>query len=323
MLDIDCFYELQDKEQPAQLAIAMDDLIALNMLAPAGDERYTINRMGALLLAKSISACAPELASKRMRVLRFKGTRNHHTIGFDETCDRGYAIGFADLIEIVMSQLDNECPDNGALRHYDGFVPEVVVRELLANAIMHQDFQITGQQLWVRIYTDRMIVGNPGKPLMAFDRMIDRLATRNAILMDTMRTLRICERVGTGIDKALAAMEKVHGAPIAHSVDDQDDATEAMILATRSYAKLSPELQELACYQHCLLRSLHHEPMTNVSFRKRFGLDASKRDDVSRLFKKMVDKKFIKRSIHGHSNKHASYVPQWFDEEEDNYVGGG
>ena len=63
--------------------------------------------------------------------------------------------------------------------------------------------------------------------------------------------------------------------------------------------------------------------MTNVSFRERFGLDSSKREDVSRLFNKLVDRKLIQRSIPGHSNKHASYVPQWFAEQEKGYVGGG
>lgn len=323
LLDIEGFYALLDKQQPAQLAMAMNDLSALNMLAPAGDERYTINRMGVLLLAKSISSCAPELASKCMRVLSFKGDGDKCTIDFDETCNRGYAISFVDLVEMVKSQLDNKCPDTEALRHYDGFVPAIVVRELLANAIIHQDFQITGQQLEVRIYADRIVVNNPGKPLMDIDRMIDRLGTRNEFLVDAMRALRICAWASTGIDKAIAAMEKVRGAPIAYRTGDQDDVTEATILATRSYDELSPELQELACYQHCSLRSLNRKTMTNVSFRERFGLDSSKREDVSRLFNKLVDRKLIQRSIPGHSNKHASYVPQWFAEQEKGYVGGG
>ena len=323
LLDIEGFYALLDKQQPAQLAMAMNDLLAMNMLARAGDERYTINRMGVLLLAKSISNCAPELASKRMRVLRFKGIGDTQSFGFDQDFDRGYATGFDDLVQMVVSQMDNEHFVKGPRRHYEEFVPEVAVRELIANALIHQDFQITGHQLWVRIYTNRIIVGNPGAPLVNINRMIDRHETRNEILVDAMRALHICERASTGIDKAVAAMEKVRGAPIAYKTGDQDDATEATILATRSYDELSPELQELACYQHCSLRSLNCKTMTNVSFRERFGLDADKREDVSRLFKKLGDRKLIQRSIPGHSNKHASYVPQWFAEEENSYVAGG
>lgn len=322
LLDIKRFYELQGERQPVQLSMVMDDLLAMNMLARAGGGCYDISRMGVLLLAKSISTCAPELASKRMRVVRFKGIGDIHTIGFDETFDQGYATGFKDLIRIVVEQLDNEHPVRGVLRRLEEFIPAVAVRELIANALIHQDFQLTGHQLWVRIYTDRIVVSNPGRPLMAIDRMLDRHATRNDILVNAMRTLRICERASTGIDRSIEAMEKMRGAPIAYRKGEQD-VTEAIVFATRPYAKLSPGLKVLACYQHCVLRSLHHEPMTNVSFRKRFGLDASKREDVSRLFKKLVEKRFIKRSIHGHSNKHASYVPQWFDEDEDSYVGGG
>ena len=316
LLEIERFYELQKKEQPAQLSMVMNDLIAMNMIAPAGGDSYTINRMGVLLLARSISACDPHLALKRMRVLRFKSIGDTQTFGFDETFDRGYATGFDDLVQMVVSQLDNEHLVKGSLRQYDEFVPEVAVRELTANALIHQDFLATGHQLWVRIYTNRMIVSNPGKPLVDIDRMIDGHKTRNEIMMNAMRTLGICERASTGIDKALAAMEKVYGAPISYKTGDQD-MTEAIVLATRSYAKLSPGMKLLACYQHCALRSLNYMTMTNASFRNRFGLDASKREDVSRLFKKLVDKKFIKRSIHGHSNKYASYVPHWFDENED------
>lgn len=323
LLEIERFYEMQKKEQPAQLKMVMDDLLALKMLARAGGDRYTINRMGVLLLAKSISACDPGLRTKRMRVLRFKGIGDTQSFGFDQDFDRGYATGFDDLVQMVVSQMDNEHFVKGPRRQYEEFVPEVAVRELIANALIHQDFQITGHQLWVRIYTNRIIVGNPGAPLVNINRMIDRHETRNEILVDAMRALHICERASTGIDEALAAMEKVHGAPIAYRTGGQD-VTEAIVMATRAYDKLSPGLKELACYQHCALRSLYHGPMTNVSFRERFGLDESKREDVSRLFKELVDRKLIKRSIkNGHSNKHASYVPQWFDEKEDSYLDGG
>ena len=44
--------------------------------------------------------------------------------------------------------------------------PEIAIRELVANALIHQDFSIFGTSPTVEIYSDRIEITNPGKPLI-------------------------------------------------------------------------------------------------------------------------------------------------------------
>ena len=57
--------------------------------------------------------------------------------------------------------------------------PEVVIRELVANAIIHQDFREGSQGPKVEIFSDRMEITNSGKPATELKRFIDDNRTRN------------------------------------------------------------------------------------------------------------------------------------------------
>ena len=51
--------------------------------------------------------------------------------------------------------------------------PEIAVRELVANALIHQDFTESGMSVMVEISNDRMEISNLGKPFISPDRFID------------------------------------------------------------------------------------------------------------------------------------------------------
>lgn len=51
--------------------------------------------------------------------------------------------------------------------------PEIAIRELVANALIHQDFTIRGTGPLVEIFSDRIEITNPGIPLIDTERFID------------------------------------------------------------------------------------------------------------------------------------------------------
>lgn len=80
--------------------------------------------------------------------------------------------------------------------------PELSIRELVANALIHQDFSQTGNSVMIEIYSNRLEVTNPGEPLVDTDRFLDTPPkSRNEILASFMRRINICEERGSGIDK--------------------------------------------------------------------------------------------------------------------------
>jgi predicted HTH transcriptional regulator len=82
------------------------------------------------------------------------------------------------------------------------------VRELVANALIHQDFSLSGAGPMVEIFDGRIEITNPGEPLVDTDRFLDSPPTsRNEGLASLMRRFRICEERGSGIDKVVAQLE--------------------------------------------------------------------------------------------------------------------
>lgn len=85
--------------------------------------------------------------------------------------------------------------------------PEIAVRELVANAIIHQDLNETGTNPMVEIFEDRIEITNPGLPLISSDRFIDEYRFRNEEMASLMRRMGICEEKGSGIDKVIFNIE--------------------------------------------------------------------------------------------------------------------
>src|ERR1700722_7444665 len=95
-----------------------------------------------------------------------------------------------------------------ALRREVRVYPEIAIRELVANALIHQDFNLTGNGPTVEIFDNRIEITNPGTPLIDPLRFIDEPPrSRNEELASLMCRMNICEERGSGIDKVIFQIE--------------------------------------------------------------------------------------------------------------------
>ena len=147
-----------------------------------------------------------DLARKAVRIIVYDGNSKIKTKR-DMTEVRGYAVSFVSVVQYIMSQLPASEVIEDALRDNASVFPELAIRELVANAIIHQDFTLSGNSVMVEIYDNRIEISNPGQPIITVDRFIDEYQSRNEKLANVMRRLRICEEKGSGIDKALFEIE--------------------------------------------------------------------------------------------------------------------
>ena len=86
-----------------------------------------------------------------------------------------------------------------------------------------------------------------------------------------MRRMGFCEEKGSGMDKALSAIEKYQLPPIKYRVSDI--RTTIILSAYKTWSQTSKEERVQACYQHACLKYLANEMLTNKSLRERLGVD--------------------------------------------------
>lgn len=187
---------------------------------------------------------------------------------------------------------------------------DVAIRELVANALIHQDFNETGTSVTVEIYSNRLEVSNPGRSIISPERFIDEYQSRNEKLADLMRRMGICEEQGKGIDKVVAHAE-IYQLP-APDFRVSERHTIAVMFAHKTFDEMDGKDRIRACFQHCVLRWMKNEKMTNTSLRDRFDLPENKSETVSRIIRDAIDQGKIKLDDPGNtSRRYARYVPWW------------
>lgn len=204
LLDTQSFFDLLKLPYPSNQESVITRLKEERLIR-ATATGFVISNLAALLLAKKLQSF-PSISRKAMRLVVYDGDSKMQT-KLDITEEKGYAVGFQGLVQYVMSQLpQNEVIEN-AIRKDTKLVPEIIIRELIANALIHQDFELSGTSPMVEIYTTRVEISNPGEPIVPVDRFIDGYQSRNERLADLMRRFGICEEKSSGIDRVIEAAE--------------------------------------------------------------------------------------------------------------------
>lgn len=209
-----------------------------------------------------------------------------------------------------MAQLPQNELIKDALRKEVRIFPELAIRELIANALIHQDLTMRGVSVMIEIYSNRMEISNPGMPIVPVDRFIDGYQSRNERLAGLMRRMGVCEEKGSGIDRVISLAE-VYQLPapdfrVAH------DRTQVVVYGPKDFDDMDRHDRVRACYQHCALKWVTSERMTNQTMRERFQLPESKSAIVSKVIAATIDAGKIKADERvGNSRKLARYLPFW------------
>lgn len=285
----------------------MDRLVQERLVDEQGGQ-YVIRRLGALLLAKNLRDF-PDMARKEPRVVVYTGASKLET-RLDHSGTEGYAVGFQRFVQFVMGQLPQNEVVRDALRGEATMVPVIAMRELVANALVHQDFRVTGASVMVEVFSNRVVISNPGEPVVPVDRFIDGYQSRNERLTDLMRRMRICEEKSSGVDKVIHAAEDCLLPAPDFRVDTR--RTTVTVYGPRAFGAMDREDRIRACYQHCVLRWVMAERMTNQTLRARFQLPESKSAIISQIIAASIEAGVIKPDEKvGGSRKYARYLPFW------------
>lgn len=273
---------------------------------------FSITNLGAMVAARDMNAF-PGKERFSVRVVKYRGVSKIEA-ETEKEFSQGYGIGFQELVHYILSQLPTSEVIRDALRKNVPLYPEITIRELVANALIHRDFSMTGMNPMVEIFSDRIEISNPGVllPSVKIERLIDTAPeSRNELFAALMRRMGICEERGSGIDKALFAVE-VFGLPPVKFVNGPS-SFKAILYSPKSFKQMSQGERLDACLQHgCIRYYVANDPMTNASFRRRLGLKDSQYTLAWKVIDAAIERKWIKpRDSKSKSRKYASYIPYW------------
>lgn len=266
-------------------------------------QKYHITNLGAILFAHNLQSFE-NLSRKAPKVILYKGNNKLNTIKEQEG-QYGYAVAFERLVNYVNDKLPSNEEIGRAFRKEVNMYPELAIRELIANSLIHQDFTIRGTSVMIEVFDNRIEVTNPGKPLIDIKRFIDHSPeSRNEMLAGLMRRMNICEERGSGVDKVVAQVE-LYQLPAPEFIAG-DNYTRVVLYSPKSLRQMSKPDKVRACYQHCCLKYVSGEYMTNQSLRERFDVEKKNYSIISRLIREAIEEGVI-----AEHDSSRMYVPFW------------
>ena len=311
LLRYEVYFDLLDIPRPHSPEAILHYLIEDGIVIRQDDGLYGISNLGAVLLAKDLSVF-PRVSRKAIRVVQYAGKNRSERVRENPTETGGYAVIFEEILRYIgaLTPAKEIIDEKSGLRKEQTAYPGVAVREIVANALIHQDFSITGAGPTVEIFSNRIEVTNPGRSLVDVFRIVDTPPrSRNEKLSALMRRMRICEELGTGWDKIIISCE-LRQLP-APKMEIYEESTRVTLYSEVQFSNLSLEDRLWACYLHACIKYLNGEYLTNGSLRQRFGLKDSSSGMVSRIIREAVDKKFIRPFDPDTAPRYMKYIPIW------------
>lgn len=309
-LDYPKYFELTRQRLPDNRSGIFEHLSRDRLIVKEAGEHWSVTNLGAILFAKRLDAFDSGLARKGVRFAAYGGNSRADRVTHRLDSERGYAVGFAELVAYVNALVPVNESIGRALRTDHRPFSEIAVRELIANALVHQDMTVTGAGPMIELFTNRIEITNPGVPLVEPERMVDaEPRPRNAALAALMRRMRLCDGTGSGIGKVVAEVESYLAPPLDFQTYARPGATRAVLSAPRQFKDMTPQERVRACYQHAVLRHSDGASMCNATLRERLGLDAKNSGQVSSVIGAARQQGWIKPA--DPDRPRSGYVPSW------------
>jgi ATP-dependent DNA helicase RecG len=307
-LDVQGYFDLRQRPLPSTRAEIIDALVKKGFVARVG-ALLAITNLGALALAKRLSDF-DTVKRKAVRVIVYDGVGKLQVKdGKDTVFDVGYAVGFVRLVDQIHAETPASEEIAAALRTTTYAYPKKALREILGNALVHQELSERGTGVVVEIYDDRIEIENPGLPLLDPDRFIDENQSRNEGLAHALRDLGMCDERGHGMDAVVSHIEAYQLPPYQCRVSTRH--TRVVLSRYKALAQLAPEERTQAVYQHCCLRFVTNQITNNESLRDRFKIEKQNSAQASRLLREAQDAGRIKPANPDVGTKLMRYVPYW------------
>ena len=137
LFDIAGYYEKMGFALPENKNKVIDDFSNEKFIRKNDHGGFSITNLGALLIAKDLRSF-DELGHKLVRVIWYKENNRLETIR-EKVFNGGYAISYDEIVEYILTIIPQEEVIEDSIRKSVLAYPEIAIRELTANMIIHQE----------------------------------------------------------------------------------------------------------------------------------------------------------------------------------------
>jgi ATP-dependent DNA helicase RecG len=269
-----------------------DSLAAEKLVTQEGGEtRLTV--AGALTLLADPSA---SLGKTYIEILRFRD----ESVNYDRRLELKGPVQrqVVEATEFIMNELGADLIVSGIRRHELPKLPEVAVREAVANAVAHRSYEEVGRSVRIELRPGRVVIESPGglpEPVTELN-IRDTQSARNISVIKVLRRLKLAEDSGRGIDVMQDSMaEALLDPPVIRDLDHSVQVTlpvqgaispqeRAWILEVERRGSIAPRDRLL------LIHAARGESLTNEGARQLLGCDSR---DARRALQRLKDAGFL------------------------------
>src|SRR3989344_1022163 len=165
---------------------------------------------GYLIFSKSDPQSRSPFSRYEVRCVRYAGTSAASPIVDKHDVKGCLDVQIEGVLKFILRNIAMRARLVGAKRVETYEYPEEALREIVANAIIHRDYMVTGTYIQVNIFSNRIDVSNPGNlpPGITVQNIKDSQFSRNEIIAGVLRNLDYMEEFGRGIDLVYSKMQE-------------------------------------------------------------------------------------------------------------------
>ena len=267
------------------IATSLDahQLLSARRLAQQTDGKLILIRAGILLFAKNPCFWFPRA---NVRLLRYEGTTAETGPRMNLTKDIRLELPLPKLLDEAFRIIGTQLREFTRLSKGGKFLttpeyPAFAWQEAISNAVVHRAYNITGTDIQIKLFDDRIEVESPGKlpGLVRVDNMRRMHFSRNPLITRVMTEMEYTRELGEGVDRMILEMEQLGlEPPVFEEYAFMVRTTLCNNLSARglrlpAHAEMTVEIAELNQRQRALLTYLREsESVSRVEYEQMFGV---------------------------------------------------
>jgi ATP-dependent DNA helicase RecG len=206
----------------------------------------------------------------------------------------------AEVTSFLMDELGTDLIVSGARRYELPRLPEVVLREAVANAVAHRSYEELGRAVRIELRPDRVTIISPGglpEPVTE-ENIRETQSARNFRVLGALRRLRLAEDAGRGVDVMQDSMAEAMLDPpvfddLGHSVRVTLPIRGSVSPQERAWMMEVERRGEVHALDRIpLVHAARGEELTNARVRELLGVDSR---DARRSLRRLCDAGFLQQ----------------------------